>query len=276
LDRNNASAAKVVNEVARIVRETGGHLFATEIEEKGDKDLDEVQKKERSWFDGKSIILVVDHVLPTDSVFAPGGTWISALQHIPSANSFVLSSARSLEIANLSDETVEFAPLTSFEEETKMVLRYLGLHSNANHMSHDEVHADRVSHDEVHANHISDDDVGKLQEICGGVLLALATVASYLHSQLNNVRMSLDALRVSFVGHDKQAIVPGGHPGLLSIFGTVLSTFDGDKRGRLMRGNADSKLRTSRLPCSWTDLYTSLSVLDMSSPYAPIGILAEL
>jgi hypothetical protein len=256
LDRNNASAAKVVNEVARIVRETGGHLFATEIEEKGDKDLDEVQKKERSWFDGKSIILVVDHVLPTDSVFAPGGTWIRALQRIPSANSFVLSSARSLEIANLSDETVEFAPLTSFEEETKMVLRYLGLHSNA--------------------NHISDDDVGKLQEICGGVLLALATVASYLHSQLNNVRMSLDALRVSFVGHDKQAIVPGGHPGLLSIFGTVLSTFDGDKRGRLMRGNADSKLRTSRLPCSWTDLYTSLSVLDMSSPYAPIGILAEL
>jgi hypothetical protein len=44
------------------------------------------------------------------------------------------------------------------------------------------------------ANGISDEEVLELLSICEGVLLALATVASYLRSDHSTIRTALDAL----------------------------------------------------------------------------------
>jgi hypothetical protein len=153
-----------VKQVPHIVRETGGHLCATNIKEIGDKDLDEVRKTARGWFSERSILLVVDDVFLTSSALVRGGNRMKILQEIRSADSCVLLSTRSHDIAKLSGETVKFAPLDSFEGQTKMLRRHLGLRSDAN------------------ASGISDNEVLELHSMSGGVPLALATVASYLRS----------------------------------------------------------------------------------------------
>jgi hypothetical protein len=123
---DGASAATVVRQDARIVRETGGHSCAKEIEDARDKDLDGVGKMARSWLTRYSILSIVDNVFPTNKTHAPGGDWVSILPDIPNANSCVLFSTRSEEIAELSDAAVDFAPLESSEEQQKLLLKHLG------------------------------------------------------------------------------------------------------------------------------------------------------
>jgi hypothetical protein len=88
--------------------------------------------------------------------------------------------------------------------------------------------------------------------------------------------MALDALQKSHVNEGEQSGDLGGHPGLCTIFGTVLSDLDGANEWILLRSKADATLHTAEFPYSWTELYTLLSVLHKSSPRVPVGVLSGL
>jgi hypothetical protein len=88
--------------------------------------------------------------------------------------------------------------------------------------------------------------------------------------------IALDALQKSYVNEGEKGGDLGGHPGLWTIFGAVLSDLDGANEWRLLRSNADATLHTAELPYSWTELHTSLSALDKSSPHVPVGVVSGL
>jgi hypothetical protein len=88
--------------------------------------------------------------------------------------------------------------------------------------------------------------------------------------------MAVDALQKSYVNEGEQGGDLGGHLSLWTIFGAVLSDLDGANEWRLLRSNAAATLHTAELPYSWTELYTSLSVLDKSSPHVPVGVPSGL
>jgi WD40 repeat protein len=253
---DNASAVTVVTQIAAIVKATGGHAAAREIMKQGEKHLDEVLNKAREWFSGKSIVLVVDNISATSVRRVAGGNWMSILQRIPSGSSCILFSTKSLEMAKLSEESVQFEPLKSDEDQRKMFLAHLGRRSKALEIS-------------------DNDRFQRVRDICGGVPLALATVGSYLKSDGLNLSSALHDMEESFLEEKQQnQVILGGHPGLLSIYGAVLKRLDNDHQFR--RDNAVQVLLEANLEYCWTDRYTSLSVLEKSSPRAPIYVLSEL
>jgi hypothetical protein len=58
---DSASAPAIVDQVAAIVRATGGHSFADNIRTHGEKKLEEMIKSARQLFEDKSILLVADN-----------------------------------------------------------------------------------------------------------------------------------------------------------------------------------------------------------------------
>jgi hypothetical protein len=156
---DDASAATVVNQIVAIVEATGGRSFADDIRTYGEKNLDKVKRKAREWFQGKSILLVVDNVFKCDNDSVPDGNWINVLRDIPSARSCILFSTRSRRIAVESDETpVKFEPLQSLEDQRTMFLKHLGI--------------DRAD------PKFNPGMCDNILTLCGGVPLALATAAA--------------------------------------------------------------------------------------------------
>jgi hypothetical protein len=91
---DDASTVVGVKQNVHIVRDAGGHVCATKIEEIGDMDLNKVREKARVWFSGKLILLEVGNVFRTSRALVCGGNWMNILQDIPSANSCFLFSTR--------------------------------------------------------------------------------------------------------------------------------------------------------------------------------------
>jgi hypothetical protein len=201
---DEVSAATVVEQVADIVKATGGHSFADAIRGYGEKNLDKVKSKAHDWFQGKSILLVVDNVYKCDNDSVPDGNWINVLRDIPSARSCILFSTRCRRIAVESDEEpVKFEPLQSLEDQRTMFLKHLGI-----------ARADPKFDPGMCDNILS---------ICGGVPLALATAAAFVKQDdfcWQSVWHDLNLFRAKKQIH--------GHPGLVTIFEAVLAKLDND------------------------------------------------
>jgi NB-ARC domain len=237
---DNTSAATVVDQIARVVDATGGPSFARQIRRHGEKSLDEVKEKAREWFEGKSILLIVDNVFKCSKDVVLGGNWISLLQDIPSAQSCILFSTRDHTITALSDEFVNFEPLKSPDDQRKMFLTHLRITSS-------DPKFDAETCDNV-------------LQFCGGVPLALAAAAAYVRGKYFNWHSVVHDLRTSLHNENEDTRpVLGGHPGLASIFRVVHAKLDGDpafverQAGNVVNG---------QLCYSWAEAYCSLAVLD--------------